>query len=496
MLFNTSDPALANSGIGNSTTAGGAVTSTNCNNLVKGSSGFTERNKKWQMELLMERLRSKSAQYKPLQDTSRNIRIAMLEKRYALDMIEKSNLQKCLDRMQYCIKVTTRQGLVERLESLSRQLGLKFSDDNLNLFISSDMFYLEVILDANGKVHDVKVHHEFVMEQQSCKELVSCLLKGDFADFTAQLEGLTSIYQLNADKKTKSNAFVALQALESDLQTLYSLNANNKDPYALLQSTVGILQPRRGGHPLRLTYFVSPYQLLDVDSGSIRPLTVDLVHAHSTTIGFSVTVHLEAASSNKLQMKQIVKVQDDAQGNRVAEYIPIGADNSIMLPAYFVLRLSKPIVIGVNLLRQIEQITRTKFPDEIMSKASPILSLIASHGSDGQITNTTKGLFVSLPDQTHCYFLTENHDLQVCKIGINAKRPFHLRDLSLSPSVCVCVSRRVLLLKAYHSPIHHMFHKFCASFDSSPYSTYWSQAVYVPQIINQVGPSENHSSFS
>ncbi|XP_055310270.1 mediator of RNA polymerase II transcription subunit 1 isoform X10 [Sitodiplosis mosellana] len=401
MAFSASDVTMPNC-------SGGGNNSSGCS-LSKGS-GSTERNKKWQMELLMERLRSKSAQYKPLQDTSRNIRLAMLEKRYALDMVEKSNLQKCLDRMQYCIKVTTRQGLVERLESLSRQLGLKFSDDNLNLFISSDMFYLEIILDSQGKVHDVKVHHEFKMEQQSCQELVSCLLKGDFADFTAQLEGLTSIYQLNADKKTKSNAFVALQALESDLQTLYSLYANNKDPYVLVKSSVGILQPRRGGHPMRLTYFVSPYQLLDAENSTLRPLTVDLVHAQSS-IGLSVTVHLEAASSNKLQITPIVKVQDDGQGNRLPEYKPISADNSIMLPAYFVLRLNKPIVIGVNLLRQIEQITRTKFPDEIISKASPILSLIACHGSDGQITNTSKGLFVSLPDQTHCYFLTENFDL-------------------------------------------------------------------------------------
>ena len=45
------------------------------------------------------------------------------EKRYALDAVEKSNLQKTLDSMQYCIKVTTRQGLVERLDCLTRQLG-------------------------------------------------------------------------------------------------------------------------------------------------------------------------------------------------------------------------------------------------------------------------------------------------------------------------------------------------------------------------------------
>lgn len=86
--------------------------------------------------------------------------------------------------------MTTRQGLVERLESLSRQLGLKFTDDTSVLFISSDMFYLEIKLDANGTVVDVKVHHECKIEQP-CTELINCLVKGDFADFTTQLEGMS-----------------------------------------------------------------------------------------------------------------------------------------------------------------------------------------------------------------------------------------------------------------------------------------------------------------
>lgn len=367
------------------------------------------------MELLMERLRSKSSQYKPLQDTSKNIRMAMLEKRYALDAVEKSNLQKCLDSMQYCIKVTTRQGLVDRLESLSRQLGLKFMDDNDNLFISSDMFYLEIILDANGKVRDVKVHHECKIEQQSCKELVSCLLKGDFADFTNQLEGLTSIYQLNADKEAKSNAFVALQALETDLQHLFTMQQCHKDPYQLLvQSPVGVLEPRRGGHPMRLTYFVPPYQLLDTDSNTLTPLTVELIHEKGATFGMSVTVHLEASASNKLQKEPLLSMQKDERvGESKPTYAAMNAENSIMLPACFVLRLNKPIPIGVHLLRRIEQITRIKFPDDVMAKPQSMLSLIANHATERLITNATKGLFVSLPDQSHCYFLTENHTLPV-----------------------------------------------------------------------------------
>lgn len=83
---------------------------------------------------------------------------------------------------------------------------------------------------------------------QSCEELVLCLSVGDFADFTAQLEGLTSIYQLNAEKKVKCKAFSALQSLEADLGTLATLQSFIKEPFNLVhKSPVGILEKRRGG---------------------------------------------------------------------------------------------------------------------------------------------------------------------------------------------------------------------------------------------------------
>lgn len=375
-------------------------------------SDIMERNKKWKMEVLMERLRLKSSQYKPLQETARSIRINMLEKRYALDIVEKTNLQKCLDRMQSSIKVSSRQSLVERLESLSRQLGLKFSDDNLNLFISSDMFYLEIILDASGKVHDVKVHHEFKVEQQSCQELVDCLVSGDYADFTAQLEGFTSIYQLSADKKTKSFAFVALLALEKDLQSLYAMQEQTSDAATQLFTSVGIVLPRRGGHPMRITYFVQPYQLLDPTSGELRPITVDLFNGQDAK-GMSATVHIEAAGPNQLPTLSTVRLQKDAQGMPKVDFVALGADNSSMLPANFVLRLNKPLVIDVNLLRAIEQITKCKFPEDLTPKMAPLLSMIVAHTGDGQTRMTPKGLLVTLPDQNHCYYLSENCDMNV-----------------------------------------------------------------------------------
>lgn len=45
------------------------------------------------------------------------------DKRWAVDSADKMILQKCLDSLQHCIKVSSLQSLIERLECLSRQLG-------------------------------------------------------------------------------------------------------------------------------------------------------------------------------------------------------------------------------------------------------------------------------------------------------------------------------------------------------------------------------------
>lgn len=107
----------------------------------------------------------------------------------------------------------------------------------VELFISSDMFYLEIVLDQTGAVKDVKVHHGTSKAEQSCSELISCLSRGDFADFTAQLEGFASIYQLNAEKNVKCKAYVALQSLEADLATLAQLQAFTKDTFSLVHKS-------------------------------------------------------------------------------------------------------------------------------------------------------------------------------------------------------------------------------------------------------------------
>lgn len=81
--------------------------------------------------------------------------------RYNIDAIEKQTLQTALDNLQNNITIKNRTQLVERLEMITRrQLSLKFTENSntSSLFISSDMFYLEILLDPqSGVVNDVKV---------------------------------------------------------------------------------------------------------------------------------------------------------------------------------------------------------------------------------------------------------------------------------------------------------------------------------------------------
>lgn len=79
---------------------------------------------------------------------------------------------------------------------------------------------------------------------------MKALFKGDFEDFTIQLQGLISIYQLNAEKKVKCKAFGSLCALEADMDALWSFQSGIKDVQTLLdKSPVGVLDKRKGGKP-------------------------------------------------------------------------------------------------------------------------------------------------------------------------------------------------------------------------------------------------------
>ncbi|EDW44396.1 mediator of RNA polymerase II transcription subunit 1 isoform X1 [Drosophila sechellia] len=373
-----------------------------------------EKNKQIQQETMMEKLRAKYRNKpKSYEEIKKSVRMYFIEKHYPLDPLCKATLQSALDKLQHYIKVTSRHGLVERLESLSRQLGLKFMEDQQLLFISTDMFYVEILLDAAGSLSDVKVHHECKIEQQS-SELVACLKSGDFADFTVQLEGLSSIYQLNAEPKVKKKAFVALQAMETDIQSLYQLHlqSHSGDSYSLMtSSSVGLVLPRRGGHPMKLTYFCPPLHLPEGDPKlASGDFTIDQVMRSS--YGLSATINLEGSSANKLQtLPTVTLVRDSQTGLEVPTYAQLNQNNSLLMPATYVLRLNKPMPVCLESLKALG------LPglDSVATPPSPpttVLNLIVQTASKQAIKNTQRGLYVNLPKETHCYFFTDNRKLQ------------------------------------------------------------------------------------
>lgn len=401
--------------------------------------------------MLMEKLRVKSKQQRSWTDISRSIRINMLEKRYALDSVEKSNLQKAMDTMQAHMKVTSRQSLVERLASLSRQLGLKFLDDRLTLFMSSELFYLEIILNQAGGVHDVKVHHDNQTGQQS-QELIDCLVSGDYADFTAQLKSWTSVYITNTSVRVeKTNTYKALLSLEADLHTMYTINAQTNDAAGQLFTSVGIVAPRRGGHSMRVSYSVHAYNLVDRVTGNIRPIMPDLFSGPSA-IGMSAIVHIEE-TKERVRVEQpdgsvkqeFAKYRLPTQATvnvphgRTIDFVPLTEDNSALVPATFVLHLVKPLVIDMELLAAIEAITECKFPDELKETNDILLNLIVAHSGDGQVKMTPNGLIVQLPDQKHCYFMDDNSDMRERKVSYN----YYSEVLFLSPECRMKFSKNI-----------------------------------------------------
>lgn len=176
------------------------------------------------LALLMDKIRKKATQYKGWPELVKITKNTLVDKRSPIitDSNERSQVEKALDTMQRNIKVSGLRSMVERLETVTRQLGLKFHTvpTGEDVFISSDMFYVEVVLDpASGYVNDVKIAHQ--SDPVSCHELTLVLRNSDFVEFTRHLEGISAIYQPVADKKQKTNVtYLAMHSLETDLQAL------------------------------------------------------------------------------------------------------------------------------------------------------------------------------------------------------------------------------------------------------------------------------------
>lgn len=124
--------------------------------------------------IMMNRLYSKSNNQKTWNELTKSMKQCLLDKRpLANDQNERFQLQKCLDTMQKNIEVKSIQSMMERLETICRQLKLKFTCSNLSeCFVYSDMYYVEIKFDQEkGKVVDCKIAHHTHEASVNCFNL-------------------------------------------------------------------------------------------------------------------------------------------------------------------------------------------------------------------------------------------------------------------------------------------------------------------------------------
>ncbi|WAQ93871.1 MED1-like protein [Mya arenaria] len=223
---------------------------------------------------LMERLRGRAGQHRSWTDIMKTLRLTQInDKRIQSNMTDKASIQTCLDKLHRAMKITTQQSLIERLDLISRQLGMLFTPPTMadinQVVLSAEMFKVIVIWEGQT-LKDVKVSHQDTPT-------------GNFDEFISHLQGLLSIYSFNGDKKQKSKGYLALSNLEHDLNIIAQLQSSiNGVTNYIHKSPLGILLPRRGGHPMKLIYYVSPYNLLCKKSKSSYPMTTlpDQQHAY------------------------------------------------------------------------------------------------------------------------------------------------------------------------------------------------------------------------
>lgn len=211
---------------------------------------------------------------------------------------------------------------------------------------------------------------------------------------------------------------MALNALEQDLNLLYkiTINSTNEPNNLVHKSPIGILEPRKGGRPMKLTYFISPYDLLDEKRKVSLPLSIDIITDKS--LGYSLTVCLESSTTHKLQTVPLASVNKTADNKPLPLFPALNNSNSISLPACFTLKLSESLPLSVEIANKIKQATtldvifEQQQPNSFSSNNQSLISLLAkkmlSKKEFSKFNLSSDAFYVELPDQSHTYYFNSS----------------------------------------------------------------------------------------
>ncbi|NXH12161.1 MED1 polymerase, partial [Bucco capensis] len=376
-------------------------------------------------EDLMERLHSKYQQ-KPWTETLKLVHFCM-QKPLGQPASPDGPLRSCMEKIQRTLNARSLFCVTNSLESLSKQKGLNayVSPSGTTCYISSNMFYIEVQLEKDGRVVDVKLAH-LGEAPVVCDDLVQHLRMNNYDAFGKILEHLSHLYKTPGNSEMKAKTYLALEALEKDLYSMALLGRTQdvNRVTEVLHGKVGHLVPRTGGTPMNIEFYISPYQVLEAE-----------LNPGSQVCGTKAVVTVEGTDTlHKLSLSPLlVHSQAGEDGNPA--FWPLTDELSIELSAFFVLKFDQPIPMSSSTIEEIQRLTGMlelvlRLRIQITGlKLAPLFELIVQstlqEKCNEDMSTPKSCFFVSLPDcPKHCYFINWSSEKSDLAGALVTKIPF------------------------------------------------------------------------
>ncbi|XP_033367882.1 mediator of RNA polymerase II transcription subunit 1-like isoform X4 [Parus major] len=327
-------------------------------------------------------------------------------------------LLSCTEKIERTLNAKSMFSVMNALELLSRQKGLTVhvSPSGTACYITSMMFYVEIQLEKDGDVMDVKLAH-FEEAPVVCDDLVQLLRMKNYDAFGKILEDLSNMYQIPGNSEMKAKGYLALQALEKDLYSMSLLDRTQdlNRVTEVLNGKVGHLVPRTGGTPMNIEFYVSPYQVLEAE----------LNHG-SQVCGTKAVVTVEGMDTlHKLPLSPLI-VDPQAGEDSSLVFLQLTDELSMDLPALFVLKFHQPVPMSSSSIEEIQRLTGIQISG---LKLAPLYELIVQSTLKEKCSedlSTNKSCFVvSLPDcPKHCYFINKGSEKSDLAGALVSKIPF------------------------------------------------------------------------
>ncbi|KFV70572.1 Mediator of RNA polymerase II transcription subunit 1, partial [Dryobates pubescens] len=335
--------------------------------------------------------------------------------------------RSCLEKIQRTLNAKSLFSMMNRLESLSKQKGLNahVSPTGTTCYITSNMFYIEVQLEKDGEVVDVKLAH-LGEAPVVCDDLVQHLRMKNYDAFGNILEDLSNLYQTPGNSEMKAKGYLALQALEKDIYSMSLLDRvqDVNRVTEVLHGKVGHLVPRTGGTPMSIEFYISPYQALEAE-----------LNPGSQVCGTKAIVIVEGTDTlHRLSLSPLlVDSQTGEDGNPT--FLPLTDELSMEFSAFFVMKFHQPIPMSSSSIEEIQRLTGMlslflRLRIQITGlKLAPLYELIVQstlkEKCSEDLSTHQSCFFVSLPDcPKHCYFINKGSGRSDLAGALVSKIPF------------------------------------------------------------------------